>query len=147
MNCVILIGIPATGKSSFFKERFADTHVRVNLDMLRTRKREARLVEVCLEAGISFVVDNTNPTRTDRCRYLALAKTKKVAVVGYYFSSRVEEALHRNSQRQGNACIPDTGVRHIADRLELSMDEGFDELHHVTLAENGFTVDGWNTLS
>ena len=43
MDMVIFIGIQATGKSTFFQEQFADTHVRVNLDMLRTRHRERRL--------------------------------------------------------------------------------------------------------
>jgi tRNA uridine 5-carbamoylmethylation protein Kti12 len=147
MNCVILIGIPATGKSSFFKERFVDTHVRINLDMLRTRKREERLVAACLEADISFVLDNTNPAKSTRGTYLALAKAKGVSVVGYYFSSHLEVALRRNSQRQGKACIADAGVRYVAARLELpSMSEGFDELYHVTLTETGFSVSEWKDV-
>ncbi|MBL8896636.1 MAG: ATP-binding protein, partial [Planctomycetes bacterium] len=33
MEAVLLIGIPASGKSSFYAERFASTHLRINLDM------------------------------------------------------------------------------------------------------------------
>jgi len=40
MEMVLFIGIPATGKSTFYKERFFRTHVRVNRDMLRTARRE-----------------------------------------------------------------------------------------------------------
>ena len=36
-EAVILIGIQATGKSEFYKNKFADTHMRINLDMLKTR--------------------------------------------------------------------------------------------------------------
>ena len=37
MQVVILIGIQGSGKSTFCRKRFFDTHVRINLDMLRTR--------------------------------------------------------------------------------------------------------------
>ncbi len=74
MEAVIFIGIQASGKSSFFRERFFDTHVRINLDMLRTRRREALLVAACLEAGQSFVVDNTNTQPSDRARHVGPAR-------------------------------------------------------------------------
>ena len=45
MEIILFIGIQATGKSSFFRERFFRTHVRVNLDMLKTRHREKLLVD------------------------------------------------------------------------------------------------------
>src|SRR6476660_6211221 len=44
VEMVLFIGIPATGKSSFYRERFFRSHVRVNLDMLRTRHREQLLI-------------------------------------------------------------------------------------------------------
>ena len=43
MEAVILIGIQGSGKSTFYRERFFDTHVRINLDMLKTRQREKLL--------------------------------------------------------------------------------------------------------
>ena len=74
MNVVIFSGIQATGKSTFFKERFADTHIRINLDMLRTRNREKRLFELCLELQQPCVVDNTNPAAADRASYIEPAR-------------------------------------------------------------------------
>jgi predicted kinase len=74
MEAVIFIGIQAAGKSTFYFQRFADTHVRINLDMLRTRRREQILVQACLVAKQSFVVDNTNVTRADRARYVPPAR-------------------------------------------------------------------------
>jgi hypothetical protein len=44
MEMVLFIGIQAAGKSSFYLERFFRTHVRVNLDMLKTHYREDLLV-------------------------------------------------------------------------------------------------------
>ena len=73
-TCVLLIGIPASGKSSFFRERFVDTHVRVNRDMLGTAHRERVLVAACLAGGIDFVIDKTNVLRAERARHIARAK-------------------------------------------------------------------------
>jgi predicted kinase len=48
MEIVILMGIPASGKSTFYQQRFSTTHLRINLDMLRTRRRECSLFDWCL---------------------------------------------------------------------------------------------------
>ena len=153
MQAVLLIGIQASGKSSFFKERFFDTHVRINLDMLRTRHRERLLLEACLEAKQPFVVDNTNPSAADRARYLAAAREAGFEVHGYYFRSVLAEALPRNAQREGRQKIAEAGLRGTAARLQQPrLDEGFDTLFYVRLvpAEEGedhaqarFEVSPW----
>ena len=81
----------ASGKSSFYRERFFRTHVRINLDMLKTRHREKRLMEVCLETGVPFVIDNTNPAIADREPYIRAAKAAGCRMVGFYFQSRIED--------------------------------------------------------
>src|ERR1700719_3572895 len=97
MEAVIFIGIQGAGKSSFFRERFFDTHVRINLDMLRTRRREELLVAACLEAGQSFVIDNTNPLPSDRVRYLVPTRTTGFRAVAYFFEGSLREAMQRNN--------------------------------------------------
>ena len=42
MEAVVFAGLQASEKSSFFKERFFSTHVRISLDLLKTRNREER---------------------------------------------------------------------------------------------------------
>jgi predicted kinase len=76
MEMVLMMGVQAAGKSTFCRERFYDTHLRINLDMLRTRYREELLVRACFEAKQPFVVDNTNPTKADRQRYIPDAKRR-----------------------------------------------------------------------
>lgn len=70
MEAVIFIGLQAAGKSSFYREKFIDTHIRINLDMLKTRHRETILLNACLEAKQPLVIDNTNPTIEERKRYI-----------------------------------------------------------------------------
>ena len=91
MEAVIFVGIQASGKSTFYRERFFATHVRINLDMLRTRHRERQFFETCLRASQPLVIDNTNPTRAERQTYIAAAQAATFGVVGYYFQSSVED--------------------------------------------------------
>ena len=142
MEIIIFIGIQATGKSEFYKRRFYNTHIRINLDMLKTRNKERILVEACLEAKQPFVVDNTNPTIADRKKYIDPAKTKKFKVVGYYFSSSINEAIKRNEQRAGKAKVPVEAIYNTHSKLELPVfEEGFDELYYVKIKDNDFTVE------
>jgi predicted kinase len=85
MEAILLIGIQAAGKTTFYKERFFKTHIRINLDMLRTRHRESLLLNACIEMKQPFVVDNTNPKKQDRLRYIDRAKEAGFQIIGYYF--------------------------------------------------------------
>jgi predicted kinase len=145
MQCVIFIGIQATGKSTFFLERFYDTHIRISLDVLRTRSRENILLNACLKSGQKFVIDNTNPTIEDRQRYIVLAKEAKFEVIGYYFESNVADSLRRNRQRQGKKRIPDGGIRAAYHKLQIpTLNEGFDQLFYVSIDPQGsFMVEEW----
>lgn len=145
MEMVLFIGIQAAGKSQFYRERFSCTHVRINLDMLRTRHCEQLLMNACLEGQQRFVVDNTNVTTEERARYIMAAKATGFRVIGYYFSSRVADALARNATRAGEHRVPDKAVLGTSGRLELpTLAEGFDELNFVKFdGSGGFVVEGW----
>jgi predicted kinase len=138
MEAVIFIGIQGSGKSTFYRERFFDTHVRINLDMLRTRHREQILFNACLSARQSFVIDNTNPTKSDRARYIAPARAAGCRIVAYLFNSSVREAIQRNNQRKRKAKIPPAAIAGTFKKLEPpSLEEGFDEIFSVEIAPEG----------
>ena len=61
MEAVLLIGIPGSGKSSFYREQFYATHLRINRDMLKTKRRERALIEACLKIQQQFVLDTSTP--------------------------------------------------------------------------------------
>lgn len=109
-EAAIFVGIQGAGKSTFYRERFFDTHVRINLDMLRTRRREQLVLEACLEAGQSFVVDNTNPTALDRARYVGPARERGFQVVAYFFDVELRDAMRRNQSRNPAQRIPAPAV-------------------------------------
>jgi predicted kinase len=145
MQAIIFIGIQATGKSTFFKEKFFDSHVRISLDVLKTRSREKLFLDACLQSGQKFVVDNTNPTMEDRKRYIAPAKAANFEVVGYYFESKLTDSLQRNRQRLGKQLIPERGVLATYHKLQLpALNEGFDKLYYVQIDASGsFVIMEW----
>ena len=70
-QAILLMGIPASGKSSFYREKYAGQGmVHINLDTLR-RHWEQMLLHECLENHCSFVVDNTNTLPGERARFIA----------------------------------------------------------------------------
>jgi len=145
MEAIILIGIQASGKSSFYRCRFFNTHVRINLDMLKTRHREKLFLDACLAAKQPFVVDNCNPAREDRCRYIEPAKAAGFNVVGYYLQSKVDDCKDRNEQRATGQVVPLKAMLGTAGRLELpSLEEGLDKLYYVKVDGNGgFVIEEW----
>jgi predicted kinase len=145
MEAVVFIGLQASGKSTFYQERFFHSHLRINLDMLKTRHRERRLMAVCLETQLPFVVDNTNPTKDQRRRYIEAAKAARFRVVGYYFQSPVKDCIARNERRSQHQQVPLAGLLGTYKKLEVpSLEEGFDELHYVRISQEGFVVEEWS---
>ncbi|HEX6042580.1 AAA family ATPase [Longimicrobium sp.] len=143
MEAVILVGIQASGKSTFYQQRFFDTHVRISRDLLRTRNREQQLMRTCLQTRQPFVIDNTNVTAEERARFIGPAKANGYHVVGYFFRTETRAAIARNKLRQGKAVVPIPGILGTYKKLEEPrMDEGFDELFAVILTpSNEFVVE------
>ncbi len=146
---VILIGLQASGKSTFARTHFAETHVYVSKDVLRNNPKSARrqgqLIDEALAAGQSVVVDNTNPTLADRAELIALGRRYAATVIGYYFEPQVAGSLKRNRERNGKARVPDVAIYATNKRLQRpSYAEGFDVLYAVRIGEeDGFVVEPW----
>jgi predicted kinase len=140
VEAVILCGIQAAGKTAFFADRYLDTHVRISLDLLRTRHREALFLEACLTTRQPFVVDNTNPTIEERRRYVAPALDAGFRVVACLVDVASSEAIARNARRPPERRIPVVGILGTCKRFEPpTRAEGFDEIWVVRPAADG----GW----
>lgn len=141
MECIIFTGAQGAGKTSFFKQHFIQTHLRISLDLLNTRNKEKIFITTCFNTGQRFVIDNTNPGRDERTKYIAWAKEFKFKVISYYFDCPLDDCIERNSGRTGKEKIPLAGVHSTYRKLEKPLpEEGFDEMFEVKLESNAFIV-------
>ena len=146
-ECIIFVGLPASGKTTFYQRRFSGTHAHVSKDLWpnvgQKDVRQAALLRASLLAGQSVVVDNTNPAPSDRAPLIALARELGARVVGYYFTATTREAVGRNRGRDAASRVPDVAIFTKAKRMSPpSFEEGFDELYRVSIgADNEFIVE------
>ena len=95
MELAVLVGMPASGKTSFVRARLAGSHRHVSKDVLGHARGDARqraAIETALGAGHSVVVDNVNATPRERATLIALARAHGARVVAYYFETTVADA-------------------------------------------------------
>ena len=141
-ECVIFIGLPASGKTTFYHQRFAATHRHISKDhwtaAANKDARQAALISTALSEAHPVVVDNTNPSLADRAAIITLARALDARIVGYYFTATTREAVGRNRGREGKQRVPDVAIFTKAKQMVVpTREEGFDELYAVSIREDG----------
>ena len=131
---VIFVGLPGSGKSTYYFAHFAKTHAHVSKDLMpnarRRDDRQSTAIEKALAAGESVVVDNTNPSRDVRAALIAVGKRHGARIIAYYFECSVRVAIVRNAQREGKGRVPKVAIFTTQKKLQPpTADEGFDEVH------------------
>lgn len=142
MEAVFLIGVQGSGKTSFYRERFFDTHMRISRDMLKTRDREALLIGACFAARQAFVLDNTNLVAAERAPYVTRAKAAGYRTIAYWLRVEIRAAIARNSKRTDKKPLPVPALLRSHKLLEPpTVSETFDKIFVVTLdKERNFVV-------
>ncbi len=141
-ECVLFVGLPASGKTTFYTRQFAATHRHISKDLwppsTSKASRQARELRAALTAGISVVVDNTSPAVADRAEIISIARELGARVIGYHFTASTREAVGRNRRREGAARVPDVAIFTKAKRMVTpTRDEGFHELYRVAIRGDG----------
>ncbi len=142
MEAAIFIGVQGAGKTTFYQERFFHTHVRISLDMLRSRRREKLLLEACLKGGQRFVIDNTNALVNSRARYIEPSRKAGFQVIAYFFQVPLRDAIRRNNERQREQKVPVPAVVSTFRRLQPpAFNEGFSAIYIVEVTPtNQFVI-------
>ncbi|HYC60151.1 MAG TPA: ATP-binding protein [Thermoanaerobaculia bacterium] len=136
LELIILVGMQAAGKSTYYATHFAATHVHVSKDLMKsTRNRDERqqqMIEQALAAGRSVVVDNTNPTPLVRAPLIEQGRRHGARVIACYFEIAPKDAVARNRLREGKARVPDVAIFVTAKRIvPPTFNEGFDEVRVI----------------
>ena len=138
LECIILIGLPGAGKTTFYREKFATAHIHISKDLWPNAtgraKRQEKAMEESLASGKSVVVDNTNPTIAERAAIIGVARKHGARVIGYFFDISTRAAVARNANRAGAGKVPNVAIFTTAKRLQPpAVSEGFDELYRVEI--------------
>lgn len=125
-----MVGLQGAGKTTWVAAELSATHVVVSKDHWpRARHREARqqrVVAELLAAGRSVVVDNTNPSATERAPLVAAARTAGVPVRAFWVDTPLEVCLARNAARPEERRVPLVGIHAAHARFEPpAVKEGF----------------------
>lgn len=133
---VVFVGVQAAGKTTYYHDNFAATHVHVSKDLMKSaRDKESRQraqIATALQEGRSVVVDNTNPTVYDRAPLIAIGREHGARIIAYYFEAPVRMAVARNQQREGKARVPNVAIFATQKRLvPPTIEEGFDEVRVI----------------
>lgn len=92
-----MVGSPGSGKTFFVKSHLLPVgYVHVNRDTLGSWQRCVALLESSLLSGKSVVIDNTNPDKASRKRFLDTAEKAGVNCRCFFLNSSAEHAKHNN---------------------------------------------------
>ena len=132
-DCVLMCGIPGSGKSTWIKANCPD-HEIVSLDGLRAEldvdpadrdeqagvAREGReRAKNLLRMGKPLVWDATSIARDQRAQFVALAATYGARTRIVYCEAPLAEMARRNRARKGNACVPDSVIQRMIERIDI----------------------------
>jgi len=138
---VIMMGLQGSGKTTFCQSQYS-TFEHISLDLQKSRRNEGLKLQRCIDEHLDCVIDNTNPTKGDRARYIIPGKNCGFRVIGYFMQSKLSECLERNERRERQ--VPKKGILATFNKIELpSLKEGFDELNFVSIENGEFKISKW----
>jgi predicted kinase len=141
-----MIGLQASGKTTFYRQVLSADHVVVSKDAFpharNRQRRQMRLIGEALAEGRSVAVDNTNPSPDEWRPLIEAARTFGAAAVAYWFPPDLTATRERNAIREGRARVPEVGLYATLKRLRPpTRTDGFDRRYQVSFdGRGGFDI-------
>lgn len=129
---IILVGCPGSGKS-YFCNKYFNEYTIINMDNLQTVGL-SKACKVAINLGKTVVIDNTNPSKKCRQRFINIANIYNIPCRCIIFKVSKELAKHNNVYRGLNGGKMVNNVVYYKKFEEVREEEGFyrvDELEFV----------------
>ena len=140
---ILMIGIQASGKTTFTNTHFANTHTIISLDKLKTRYQEKLKINQEISQNKNVVIDNTNVTKAEREIYIKIAKQKSYKVIAYYFVPNVALSLVRNKNIDRKE-VPQVAIFDRLKKLEKpDFSENIDIIFQIENLNNQQQITKW----
>ena len=138
---VLMCGPPSCGKTTFVRTHLPEfTHI--NRDTLKSMDRCEQVLRESLQNGQSAIIDNTNPDRASRKRFIDAARSFDGKLLCIHWRVTKELALHLNQVRvqatRGQVKRIPTIVYHMwFEKYEPPIqNEGFDRIYDTLFVFN-----------
>jgi DNA 3'-phosphatase len=135
-HLVVMVGSPASGKSYYSQELEKKGFLRINKDTMKTDKVIENAFNNGIKDGRNIVIDNTNPTKEARAKWITAAKKASyhitivwmnfpISVVEYLDNYRV--AKYKNQDYH----VPIVAMRVYYKKLEVPTQQECDTLLEI----------------
>jgi bifunctional polynucleotide phosphatase/kinase len=146
---IICVGPPGAGKSHYVKKYLIPKgFVHINQDTLRTfEKCRTEFMKTLKEMeNPKVVIDNTNPSKETRKKYIDIAKNHGVPVVILWFDTDGSVCKHNNAFRaftSDRSLVPEIAYRIFNKNFEMpDREEGCDDVISVKFQRDA-DIEGW----
>ncbi|KAG5331513.1 PNKP kinase, partial [Acromyrmex charruanus] len=137
---ILMVGSPGSGKSYFTKNHLKE-YGYINRDTLGSWQKCIAAVQQYLNERKSVVIDNTNPNKASRERYMEVAKKCNVPIRCFVITTSLEHAKHNNKFREltdpSHTPINDIIIHSYMKNYEPpTLEEGFKEIVEINFVPN-----------
>jgi bifunctional polynucleotide phosphatase/kinase len=130
---VIMVGYPASGKTTIGNSLIQHGYVRIDGDTLKTASKMKKEAAKYIQKS-SVIFDATNGTVKKRAEYIAFAKAHDVPVRAIVMKTSIEDAMMRNKERahHGGTNIPAVAFYTFRKHYETpAISEGLTEITEI----------------
>lgn len=144
IEMVLLMGPPAAGETTFAKKHFTmnNKYIYVSRDELKTQVKCLKIAKNALEQKKSVVIDNTNPDKTSRKKYIEIAQQFNVPIRCFEMTTSRKLAEHLNIYReiltflecgynQRRKQIPKVAYNIYYKKYQPPTNEGFEKIYQI----------------
>lgn len=123
-HVILMVGGPGSGKTHFcYKMLISKGYVHINRDKLGSWQKCMKSLEENLERKQNCVVDNTNPDKESRARFIQVAKKLNVDCYCLIMLTNIKHAKHNNKFRE----LTDTAHEPVSEIIINSYKNKFQE--------------------